>query len=375
MLRFASPLLTLALAGAMIAVPTFAPPARAAETAPKPDDLKASLDKAHAFLKSKQADDGSFLAKVGPGVTALVAAALVKAGYPADDAVVSKAIAYVEKFIQKDGGIYSKGLENYTTALAVVAFKECNKDGKYDKVIAAALKYVKGVQDANGADDKELKFGGSGYDANSRPDTSNTGFFIEALIAAGAGADDPALKKALVFLSRAQNLSGEFNKQPFAGKAGEDDKGGFVYNPFDQDKEKSDKKTEAGGLRSEGGMTYTGLKSFLYAGVSKEDPRVKAAIGWVKKHYTLDENPGSGKAGLFYYYHTFAKAMDALGEDEFEDAKGAKHPWKKELFDALKKQQKEDGSWANTNSAFLEGSPELATAFAVLSLSYTKAKK
>ena len=373
--RFAPPLLTLALAGAVLAVPTLAPPARAAEVAPKADDLKASLDKAHAFLKTKQAEDGSFMAKYGPGVTALVAAALVKAGYPADDAVVSKAIAYVEKFVQKDGGIYSKNLENYTTALAVVAFKECNKDGKYDKVIASAVKYIKGVQEANGADDKELKFGGAGYDGKSRPDTSNTGFFIEALIAAGAAKDDPAIKKALVFLSRAQNLSGEYNKQPFAGKSSDDDKGGFVYNPFDQDKEKSDKKTEAGGLRSEGGMTYTGLKSFLYAGVSKDDERVKAALGWVRRHYTLDENPGSGKAGLFYYYHTFAKAMDALGDDEFEDAKGLKHPWKKELFDALKKRQKEDGSWVNSNGAFLEGEPDLATAFAVLSLSYTKAKK
>ena len=373
MFRFVPPLLTLALAGAVMLVPVRS--TSAAEVAPKPEDLKASLDKAHAFFKSKQAEDGSFLPKFGPGVTALVAAALVKAGFTTDDAVVSKAIKYVEGFVQKDGGVYSKGLENYTTALAVVAFTECNKDGKYDKVIAAALKYVKGVQDANGADDKELKFGGAGYDGKSRPDTSNTGFFIEALIAAGAGKDDPALKKALTFLSRAQNLSGEYNDQPFAKKTDDDNKGGFVYNPFDQDKEKSDKQTSTGGLRSEGGMTYTGLKSFLYAGVGKDDPRVKAAIAWVKRHYTLTENPGNGKAGLFYYYHTFAKAMDALGEDEFTDAKDVKHPWKKELFDELKKQQKEDGSWANSNSAFLEGEPELATAFAVLSLSYTKAKK
>ncbi len=373
--RFVPPLLALALAGAVILVPTSGTPARAAEIAPKPEDLKASLDKAHDFLKSKQGDDGSFLPKFGPGVTALVAAALVKAGYPADDAVVAKAIKYVEGFVQKDGGVYSKGLENYTTALAVVAFKECNADGKYDKVIAAAVKYVKGVQDANGADDKELKFGGAGYDGKSRPDTSNTGFFIEALIAAGAGKDDPALKKALTFLSRAQNLSGEYNDQPFAKKTSDDDKGGFVYNPFDQDKDKSEKKTDVGGLRSEGGMTYTGLKSFLYAGVGKDDERVKAALAWVKRHYTLTENPGNGKAGLFYYYHTFAKAMDALGEDEFTDIKDVKHPWKKDLFDALEKQQKDDGSWVNTNSAFLEGSPELATAFAVLSLSYTKGKK
>ncbi len=373
MLRFAPPLLVLALAGAVALVPSS--PVRAAETAPAAADVKDSIGKAHGVLKAKQVEDGSFLPKFGPGVTALVAAALVRAGYPADDAVVAKAIKYVEGFVQKDGGVYSKGLENYTTALAVVAFKECNADGKYDKVIAAAVKYVKGVQDANGTDDKELKFGGTGYDGKSRPDTSNTGFFIEALIAAGAGQDDPALKKALTFLGRAQNLSGEYNDQPFAKKSSDDDKGGFVYNPFDQDKEKSDKRTDVGGLRSEGGMTYTGLKSFLYAGVSKDDPRVKAALAWVKRHYTLDENPGNGKAGLFYYYHTFAKAMDALGDEEFTDAKDVKHPWKKELFDALKKQQKEDGSWVNSNSAFLEGSPELATAFAVLSLSYTKAKK
>ena len=45
-------------------------------------------------------------------------------------------------------------------------------------------------------------------------------------------------------------------------------------------------------------MTYTGLKSFLYAGVNKDDPRVKAAVSWVRAHYTFEENPGMGQAGL-----------------------------------------------------------------------------
>ncbi len=147
-----------------------------------------------------------------------------------------------------------------------------------------------------------------------------------------------------------------------------------MYNPLDQDNEKSDKRTPAGGLRSEGGMTYAGLKSFLYAGVGKDDPRVKAAVAWIKKHYTLSENPGQGQAGLYYYYHTFAKAMDALGEEPFEDAKGVKHDWRQELFDELRKKQGPDGSWANPNKAFLEDTPELATAFAVLALSYCKKK-
>ena len=121
-------------------------------------------------------------------------------------------------------------------------------------------------------------------------------------------------------------------------------------------------------------MTYAGLKSFLYAGVGKDDPRVKAAIDWIRKHYTVTENPGQKDAGLYYYYHTFAKAMDALGEDPFVDAKGVKHDWRQELFDELKKRQKANGSWANSNGAFLESLPELATAFALLALSYCKKK-
>jgi squalene-hopene/tetraprenyl-beta-curcumene cyclase len=81
-----------------------------------------------------------------------------------------------------------------------------------------------------------------------------------------------------------------------------------------------------------------------------------------------------GSAGLYYYYHTFAKAMDALGEEEFVDAKDVKHPWRKELFETLQKAQKKDGSWVNENRAFLENSPELATAFALLALGYTHGK-
>lgn len=368
-LRFVLP----ALAAVLLAVPAI----QAADAYPDQKELQTVLDNAYDYLKGKQAQDGSWMAEIGPGMTALTAASLVRAGRPADDPVVAKAIKYVEGYVKKDGGVYARGLETYTTALAVVAFKECNTDGKYDKVIEAAVKFLKGVQDSNGTDDKKLEFGGAGYGSGSRPDTSNTGFFVEALIASGAAKDDPAIKKALAFLSKAQNLPGEYNDQPFAKKAGEDDTGGFVYEPGAQSDEKSPKRTAAGGLRSEGGMTYVGLKSFLYAGVDRSDKRVKAAVEWIRKHYTLDENPGMKLSGLFYYFHVFAKAMDALGEDEFADAAGKKHPWRKELFDKLKGMQAKDGSWVNEdkNRAYMENKPELATAFAVLSLSYTKAKK
>ena len=77
-------------------------------------------------------------------------------------------------------------------------------------------------------------------------------------------------------------------------------------------------KTPDGGLRSYGSMTYAGLKSMIYAGVGPDDPRVKAAFKWAQKHYDLKTNPGMGTAGLYYYYHTFAKALDAMGVDRVE---------------------------------------------------------
>ena len=350
-----------------------------AESAPSNDELKAVVDKAIGFLTKSQKEAGNFATPPAgePGLTALITAALIRNGVPAENAVVVKAMKYLESKVNKDGGVYDSGLSNYMTCLAIMAFKETNAGGKYDKIIASATKYVRSLQFDDGLTEKDPKYGGAGYDKpteKGRPDLSNTQFMIEALLAAGVSKDDPAIKKAIVFVSRSQNLKSEFNDQAFATKAAEDDKGGFVYNPADANNPKSENRTLEGGLRSEGGMTYAGLKSFLYAGVSKDDPRVKAAIEWAKNHYTLAGVPGhkDPKMGLFYYYHTFAKAMDALGEDTFTDAKGAKHDWRQELFDVLKKEQKPDGSWANTNGAFLETLPELATAFALLSLSYCR---
>jgi squalene-hopene/tetraprenyl-beta-curcumene cyclase len=351
----------------VIALPGFAQ-----DSKPAGKDIDAVVAKAYEAMNAKQNPDGSFAPKLGgPGITALMASALIKAGKPVDDPVVAKALAYLEKSIKPDGGVYDKGLANYTTCLAIMTFKEANVGGKYDKVIAGASKFLRGLQDG-AADAKELNYGGMGYDGKSRPDMSNTQFFVEALIAAGATPDDPAVKKALAFISRSQNTPGEFNDQPFATKATEADQGGFVYNPGDQNNAKSDKRTPQGGLRSEGGMTYAGLKSFLYAGLAKDDPRVKAALKWIRAHYSLDENPGQGQAGLFYYYTTFAKAMTALGEEEFTDVAGKKHPWRTELFEKLKSTQKPDGTWANDNKAFLENQPELATAFALLALGYCR---
>ena len=345
---------------------------------PDPPAVRAATDKAVAYLKLHQNAEGGFdPPRMGkPGITALVVTALLRSGLPADDPAVAKGLAFLEKHIKPDGGIYDQGLANYSTSVCVLAFKEANANGKYDSVLAKAVKFLKALQAGDeSADQVDARYGGLTYDkasARSSPDLSNTAFFIEALTAAGVGKDDPAVKRAMTFINRCQNLPGETNDQPFAAKTAAADKGGFVYKPTDAAEAKSPRRTPEGGLRSEGAMTYSGLKSFLYAGVSKDDPRVAGAVKWIGRNYTLEENPGQKLAGLFYYYQTFAKALHALGQDEFTDGQGTKHDWKADLFAALQKRQRADGSWANTDRAFMETNAELSTAFALLALSYCK---
>ena len=116
-------------------------------------------------------------------------------------------------------------------------------------------------------------------------------------------------------------------------------------------------------------MTYAGLKSLLYADISKDDPRVKAALRWISGNYTLEMNPGLNNAqGLYYYYHTYATALRAYGQDTITDAKGVKHDWRKELEAKLAAVQLPDGSYVNAADRWMESNPVLVTTYVVLSL-------
>jgi squalene-hopene/tetraprenyl-beta-curcumene cyclase len=333
-----------------------------------------AINKAADFLKQAQANDGSFSASSGPGITAIVGAALMRCGRSPQDPVVAKALKYLEGNVHDDGGIYQKGSnhKNYETCLAIVCFQEANKNRRYDKLLAKAEKFVEKEQwdEDEGKSPADMSYGGAGYGSASRPDLSNTSFLIDALHAVGRGEDDPAMQKALVFVTRCQNLESKNNTSPFAAKVND---GGFYYTVAgDGGNPEPAGKTADGGLRSYGSMTYAGLKSMIYAGVKKDDPRVKAAYKWVQKHYTLDENPGMGGNGLYYYYHTFAKALDAIGDLNIVDGEGKSHDWRADLSQQFIKSQNPDGSWINKAPRWLEGDPNLVTAYGLLCLSYCK---
>ncbi|MBS0209904.1 MAG: terpene cyclase/mutase family protein [Planctomycetes bacterium] len=330
-----------------------------------------AVAKAVEFLRAKgQAADGSFTAPAGPAVTALVATAMLRSGRTPDDPTAAAALKYLDQFVQPDGGVFKPDTNhaNYETCLALVCFIEANKDGRYNDRIAKAHKYIKSLQwdESEGHDPNNPAYGGAGYGKSKRPDLSNTSFFLDALKAAGDGPDDPAIKKALVFVSRCQNLESEANTTEFAAKNPD---GGFYYTPAGGGNSQAG-KTDEGGLRSYASMTYAGLKSMIYAGLTPNDPRVKAALEWLGKHYTLESNPGMADAGLYYYYTTFAKALDAMGQESFTDNQGGAHRWRDELANELIRRQREDGSWANENARWMEGDPNLVTGYALLALSY-----
>jgi squalene-hopene/tetraprenyl-beta-curcumene cyclase len=337
-----------------------------------PAKIDQAINRAADFLKQAQANDGSFSSASGPGVTAIVTAGLLRAGRSVNDPVVVKALKYLEGNVHDDGGIYQTGgnHKNYETCLGMIAFQAANGDRKYDKLLADAEKFVKKEQwdeeEGKGIDD--VSYGGAGYGRSSRPDLSNTSFLIDALHAVGRGDDDPAIQKALIFVSRCQNLESPANTTAFAAKV---DDGGFYYTIAAGGSSFAG-NTDDGGLRSYGSMTYAGFKSMIYAGLKRDDPRVKAAHEWIKKNYTLDENPGMGAQGLYYYYHTYAKALAALGDDTIVDAKGQSHDWRAELADKYITLQNADGSWLNKTPRWMEGDPNLVTAYGLLSLSYCK---
>ncbi|TWT46712.1 prenyltransferase/squalene oxidase repeat-containing protein [Botrimarina hoheduenensis] len=344
-------------------------PVQAEEPAARRD---ATVARAVAYLRAAQSEDGSYSSFAGPAITALVATGLMDNGLTPVDPTVARTLTYLEGFVQEDGGVYGPDsmYRNYETCVAVQcldrAAKSPNAPRDYADTLAGAEVFLKGLQwdEAEGHDPTSTSYGGAGYGKHRRPDLSNTAFLVEALHALGRGPEDPAIQRALLFVSRTQNLESEHNTTPFSVKVGD---GGFYYTPAAGGSSQAG-ETETGGLRSYGSMTYAGLKSMIYAGVGPDDPRVQAARTWIARHYTLEENPQMGSAGYYYYLHTFAKALAAVGDETFADAEGVQHRWRAELIAKLAELQTPAGSWINPNERWLEADPNLSTAYALLAL-------
>lgn len=366
-------LFVIALLMTALATPAVAAPALDPAVA---QQARQAVDKGIAYLLAAQHPEGGWQAfdKPHPAITALsVQCLLQQPGFGKDHPAAKRGLAYMLTYVQPDGGIYvdGEGLRNYHTCVALMALAAA-KDPAHQEVINNARSFLKKLQwdEEEGYEPSSPWYGGQGYGRGKRPDLSNTQMMVEALAQSGLDSDDPAYRKALAFVSRCQML-GHTNDQPFA-RGAED--GGFIYSPANDGESKAGTEVIEGRpvLRGYGSMTYAGFKSLLYAGVDRNDERVVKALAWIRKHWTLDHNPNmpgaQSKEGLYYYYHVFARAMAAWGEDVVTDTRGVPHNWREELCRKLVEQQRPDGSWVNETDRWYEGNPDLVTAYAVLAL-------
>jgi squalene-hopene/tetraprenyl-beta-curcumene cyclase len=307
------------------------------------------LGRAVEFLWAQQADDGGFhsktygLLKSGQSLTPFVLDALLDApaAPPAPAGAVDKSVAFIQRNLSADGslGLIDKtaaDYPNYATALAVCALVKAKRDVA---PLVASLRAQQFSED-NGWKPSDAPYGawGMGGPIHRPPETghvdlSMTRYVLEALRAARVPGSDAAMRRAVVYLERSQNLDG-----------------GFLFSQVDTDLNK------AGG-QSYGTATADGVLALRAAGVADADPRIDRALKWLRQHHRPDRAPGFEVApylawatGLRYYYAA-AVSRAAPG------------------LPVLLPPQRQDGSYWNSNNLVKEDDPLIATAFAVRVLS------
>lgn len=347
-------------------------------------DAQALYEKGADYLLSQRNAAGVWevFGEPEPGVSALAARALLGSSRAEVRAAAEPALAWLRSLQQPDGSIHGGRVQVYTTSVAIGALQAAGTPGD-GEIVARAAAYLAAVQcdEGEGYTPDDKFYGGIGYGGDLRPDLSNLQYAMEALDEAGVAADDPAMQRALLFLQRTQNRReanpGEYfdadSLQPV--QSGVD--GGAAYYPGNSPAGNETLPDGSVAARSYGSMTYALLKCYGLAGLDAADPRVAAAVEWIQEHWTLEVNPGfdmlhdprAGFQGLYYYYETLAEALATLKLDQVVTPGGARHDWRAELVETLRRAQREDGSWLNADAPrWWEGNPVLCTAYALNAL-------
>ena len=357
--------------------------ARAALGAGLPADLeaetRAALAKGAAWLAAQQQADGHWALADSPALTGLSMWALQNTDPAAYKAAIDRAMVFILTSVQEDGSIWRQpamqrkggGLANYNTAVCMTALHALGRP-ELVPVIQNARTYLAKMQYADGG----AYGGGMGYDADQgRPytDLSNSYMAYEAmrltqdvedLRTAGEPKADLDWAAAREFLAQIQNLKG-VNTNSYVSEDA-DNQGGFAYSPG-----AGASTTNADGkvtLRSYGSMTYAGLLALIYAQVDAQDVRVQSAKDWASRHWSLDENPGMGQEGLYYFFNVLAKSLAAAGDETLTLPDGRTVVWREEVARKLLALQKPEGFWVNENNRWWEADPNLVTAYTMLAL-------
>jgi squalene-hopene/tetraprenyl-beta-curcumene cyclase len=290
-------------------------------------------------------------------------------------------------FGEGDSGTYMK---TYATAVALSALSTAPRTERIADAIRGAQAYLKRNQLQEGPHK-----GGLGYGDEEPKRNPETGLFevkrstianlsataeaAEAMKNSGLSLSDEFWPLVKEFVRKCQNNS-EVNQDPDFLAAlrqkgmsiGSD--GSLYYTPV------ADGAVQKAGTRriadretivGYGSMTYDGIKTYIYAGLRRDSPEVKTAVDWIRRNYSVEAHPGfpfdpeklTHQRGLYYYYFTMARALDACGERPLVTPDGRPRDWPVELGEQLLKTMRVSKAWLNENPAWYEGDPVLVTGY------------
>ena len=362
------------------------------------------LERGVSYLVSRQQPSGSWPhfqiagdAVESPPTTALVLktmAGLPPAMRERHAETIDRAADFLLERTGPDGrvgaGEERYGYVSYTTALALSGLARLRRPQDADAIARIRANLVKRqLDDGEGVTEYEFMFYGAWnyHDEDAREtlrgDTSITSTATDALRAAGLPADSPVWARARLFLARAQNFAkpggpvGEDGEPRTSAQPGPAD-GGFAFSARESKAGNVPLAAEDGEarasvhFRSYGSATADGLRASIYAGVSKDDPRIAAAVAWLGRNFDPTRNPGFTEDPIgfargiyFYYLCSLADALGAADVTVLTARNGRPIDWRAHLTNALARQQRPDGSWSNPITVMSEDDPVLATAFAV----------
>jgi squalene-hopene/tetraprenyl-beta-curcumene cyclase len=373
-------------------------PGGVATPAPPTSEAPSAHDAGVRYLLGRQDADGAWRSEVyghfrsGDALTPLVLSALLESGRQEARDPCRRAADYLARLALpgKEDEPVELSYPSYTAALAASALSRGEfENERHRKARDACLALVRRLQlaEEGGWPPDDVEYGGWGYSSGpprkpragepasplAEANLSATVFALEALRAAGIATDDPAIRRGLIFVRRCQN----FHADGKASKPSLDD-GGFFFLHHDFERNKAG--LADGGMtprfRSYGSTTADGLRCLLACGLTKDDPAVRAAIGWLERNFSADHHPGDFAPGTeprrdalyFYYAASVSRALHTAGVDT---PKTSSDPvrWADALAAELARCQRADGSWSNPANSMREDDQILATSWAVTALS------
>ncbi len=290
------------------------------------------------------------------------------------DPAVTRALTYLEGFIGPERRRLRVGHANYATSIALIAFQEANRKGQYDRTIKAGQDFLKTMQ----------------WDESERQESRRRVLRRRGL----RRQQQPArpVEHGLLHRGPPRHRPARRRPEPQEGP------GLRLAVPEPQG------RVQRPGLGGEGQRR----RLHLHAGEGRrehgrQDGRRRAPL--VRQHdlrraqeHDLrrprpERPPGQGRADLHHQAlharreprpgpagpvlllpHLRQDDGRARRADPGRTPRASSHDWKAELVAALAKRQEPNGGWVNPADRFMEGDPNLVTAYALLALAYTRKK-